>query len=42
VNSATSLNVQLTAAANASAQPQSIVAITGTQQAVLPNDLLVH
>jgi hypothetical protein len=42
VNSATSLSVQLTAANNASAQPRSIVAVTGTQQAVLPNALLVY
>ena len=39
VNSPTSLTVQLTAAANATTQPYSILAITGTQEAVLPNGL---
>jgi hypothetical protein len=42
VNSATSLTVQLTAAANATAQPYSVLAITGTQEAVLPNGLVVQ
>jgi uncharacterized repeat protein (TIGR01451 family) len=42
VNSATSLTVQLTAAANAAVQPRSIDAITGTQEAVLPNGLFVQ
>jgi hypothetical protein len=39
VNSPTSLTVQLTAAANATTQPYSILAITGTEEAVLPNGL---
>ena len=42
VASATSLTVQLTAASNAATQPDSIVAITGTEQAVLPNGLIVQ
>jgi uncharacterized protein (TIGR03437 family) len=42
VNSATSLSVDLTAVTNASAQPRSIIAITGTEQAVLPNALIIH
>ena len=41
VTSATSLTVQLTAAGNAVKQPDSIVAITGGEQAVLPNGLSV-
>ena len=42
VNSATSMTVQLTAAANAVAQPYSIVAITGNEQDVLPNGLVIQ
>jgi hypothetical protein len=42
VNSATSLTVQLTAAANAVTQPYSILAITGSEQAVLPNGLVLQ
>jgi hypothetical protein len=42
VNSATSLTVQLTAVGNASPQPRSIVAVTGSEQAVLPNALLIQ
>jgi hypothetical protein len=42
VNSATSLTVQLTAAANANPQPYSIVAITGSEQDVLPNGLVIQ
>ena len=42
VNSATSLTVQLSAAANAVAQPYSVLAITGSEQAVLPNGLVVQ
>jgi hypothetical protein len=42
VNTSTSLTVQLTAAANAAVQPRSIDAITGTQEAVLPNGLMVQ
>jgi Beta-propeller repeat/S-layer homology domain len=42
VNSPTSLTVQLTAAGNAAAQPRSIVAITGAEQDVLPNGLVIQ
>ena len=42
VNSATSMTVQLTAASNAVAQPYSILAITGSEQDVLPNGLIVQ
>src|SRR5580704_4499822 len=42
VNSATSMSVQLTAASNAVAQPYSILAITGTEQDVLPNGLVLQ
>ena len=42
VNSPTSLTVQLTAAADAVAQPYSIVAITGSEQDVLPNGLVIQ
>ena len=42
VNSATSMTVQLTAASNAVAQPYSILAITGSEQDVLPNGLVVQ
>ncbi|MEP6715098.1 MAG: S-layer homology domain-containing protein [Terriglobia bacterium] len=42
VNSATSLTVQLTADVNAVAKPYSILAITGSEQAVLPNGLTLQ
>ncbi len=42
VSSPTSMTVQLTASANAVAQPYSILAITGTEQDVLPNGLIVQ
>ena len=42
VNSATSITVQLTAASNAVAQPYSILAITGSEQDVLPNGLVLQ
>lgn len=42
VTSPTTLTVQLTAAANAIEQPLSVMAITGTEQAVLPNGLLIQ
>jgi hypothetical protein len=42
VNSATSLTVQLTAAASATPQPYSIVAITNSEQDVLPNGLTLQ
>jgi uncharacterized protein (TIGR03437 family) len=42
VTNATSLTVQLTAASNATATPRSIVAITGAEQAVLPNGLMLQ
>ena len=42
VNSATSLTVQLTAAANATAQPYSILATTGTEEDLLPNGLTIQ
>jgi hypothetical protein len=42
VTSATTLTVQLTAAANATAQPYSILAITGAEQDVLPNGLALQ
>jgi Bacterial Ig-like domain (group 3)/FG-GAP-like repeat/S-layer homology domain len=42
VTSATSLTAQLTAAANAIAKPRSIVAITNSEQAVVPNGLFVQ
>jgi exo-beta-1,3-glucanase (GH17 family) len=42
VNSGTSMTVQLTAASNAGAQPYSILAITGTEQDVLPNGLILQ
>jgi hypothetical protein len=38
----TSLTVQLTAASNAVAQPYSILAITGSEQDVLPNGLVLQ
>jgi hypothetical protein len=41
VNSPTSLTVQLTAAANAAIQPRSILAITGNEEAALPNGLAI-
>jgi hypothetical protein len=42
VDSANSMTVQLTAASNAVAQPYSILAITGSEQDVLPNGLVVQ
>ncbi len=42
VNSPTTLTVQLSAASNAAAQPQSLDAITGAQEAVLPNGLTIQ
>jgi hypothetical protein len=42
VNSPTSMTVQLTAASNAVALPYSILEITGSEQAVLPNGLAVQ
>ncbi|MEO8959759.1 MAG: hypothetical protein ABI304_12500 [Rudaea sp.] len=42
MTSPTSLTVQLTAAADAVAQPYSLLAITGAEQAVLPNGLTLQ
>ena len=42
VTSPSSMTVQLTAASNAVAQPYSILAITGTEEAVLPNGLAIQ
>ena len=42
VQSATSLTVGLTAASDATGQPFSILAITGAEEAVLPNGLLIQ
>jgi hypothetical protein len=42
VTSSTTLTVQLTAAANATPQPYSILAVTGTEEAVLPNGLAIQ
>jgi uncharacterized repeat protein (TIGR01451 family) len=42
VNSPTSMTVQLTATASAVPQPYSILVITGSEQAVLPNGLLLQ
>ena len=42
VNSPTSLTVQLTAAADAALQPYTIVAITNSEQDVLPNSLIIQ
>ena len=42
VNSSTSLTVQLTAAANATPRPYTIVAITNSEQDVLPNSLTIQ
>jgi hypothetical protein len=42
VTNATTMTVQLTAAANATAQPYSILAITGAEQDVLPNGLVLQ
>jgi hypothetical protein len=42
VTGPTTLTVQLTAAANATAQPYSILAITGAEQDVLPNGLVLQ
>ena len=36
------LSVQLTAASNAALQPVSLVAVTGTQEAILPNGLTIE
>jgi sugar lactone lactonase YvrE len=41
VTSPTVLTVQLTAAATATTQPYSVLAITGTEEAVLPNGLTI-
>jgi hypothetical protein len=42
VTSTTTMTVQLTAAANATAQPYSVLAITGAEQDVLPNGLVLQ
>jgi hypothetical protein len=42
VNSSTSLTVQLTAAANATPRPYTVVAITNSEQDVLPNSLTIQ
>jgi hypothetical protein len=42
VTNATSLAVQLTAAANATLRPCTIVAITNSEQDVLPNSLTIQ
>jgi hypothetical protein len=42
VTSPTTLTVQLTAASGATTQPYSILAITGTEEAVLPNGLAIQ
>ena len=42
VTSATTMTVQLTAASNAVTQPYSILAITGTEEDVLPNGLVIQ
>jgi hypothetical protein len=42
VASATSLTVQLTAASDAILQPSSVQAITGSEEAVLPNSLVIQ
>jgi hypothetical protein len=42
VTSPTSMKVQLTAASNAVAQPYSILAITGSEEDVLPNGLVLQ
>jgi hypothetical protein len=42
VSSATSMTVQLTASASATPQPYSILAITGSEQDVLPNGLVLQ
>ena len=42
VTSPTTMTVQLTAAANAVPQPYSILAITGSEQDVLPNGLVLQ
>jgi hypothetical protein len=42
VNSPTTLTVQLTAAGDAVAQPYSVIAITGSEQDVLPNGLVIQ
>jgi hypothetical protein len=42
VTSPTTLTVQLTAASDAAPQPYSVLAITGAEQAVLPNGLVIQ
>ena len=42
VTNATTMTVQITAAADAVTQPYSILAITGSEQAVLPNGLVIQ
>jgi hypothetical protein len=42
VTSATTMTVQLTASPSAVTQPYSMVAITGSEQAVLPNGLVIQ
>jgi hypothetical protein len=42
VASATSLTVQLSAASDATLQPSSVQAITGSEEAVLPNSLVIQ
>jgi len=42
VTSPTTLTVQLTAASSAVTQPYSVLAITGAEEAVLPNGLVIQ
>ena len=42
VNKPTSLTVQMTIAGNPPSQPYSLMAITGDEQAVLPNGLVIQ
>ena len=42
VISPTQLTVEVTAGSGATTQPVSVVAITGTEQAVLPNGLVIQ
>ena len=42
VSNATTLSVQLTAAANATLGPRTLVVTTGGEEAVLPNGLTVQ
>jgi hypothetical protein len=42
VTSATTLSVPLTVAGNAAVGPRTLVATTGSEQAVLPNGLVVQ